>query len=385
MKTLFQYRFFIFSFILSLSILSAQETISYNTFITELQKKSTSYKKTTSYKPNFFTEISVRSQTKDFEIGKQSYSVRFSTSNKKTRDYEKQYMSLLEKYDELDILQNEKIQLGYLTWMNSYILKKEQVLLDSLLLITDTEKKLLTNLSSSNTKLFNDLLKNKETTLDIQLKKELNIAERQLNEETLHSLLEKKDVVFDYNSFHNHFSIENFKEKLNDNDSSYFTKKNTEIEELLYKEKLLDLSHNLEKEKNRKIIDFFQIEAGDLDTPEFRKNVSLGIGLLIPRKKSLKEAELAIKKENLSLLKQYQNKKHQEENTYIKLQIQNLLKKHTLYKKNISLLENHTTIPKTNIDQLFAFINSRKNLLEKKMDLLKLEKEILEVYSGVFE
>ncbi len=384
MKSLFLRLSFV-NFIAFSTIVHAQNTITFDLFLEHLQEEFPSSKKASTYKPNFFTEISVRSQTKDFEIGKQSYAVRFSTSNQKTRNYEKQYMTLLKDYDEFETLQNEKTHLSYLTWMNNYILKKEQLLLDSLLLISDTEKKLLSNLSANDTNLFDDLLKNKENTLDLQLKKELNLAEYKLNEQMLISLIEKKEAVFDYNSFQNYFSIEHFKEKLKTNYSSFFTKKNTKMKALLLKEKLLELSHNLEKEKNRKIIDFFQLEAADFDTPEFRKNFSLGIGLLIPRKKSLKEAELMVEKENIAFLKHYQNKKYEEENTYIRLKIKSLLEKYDLYNKNISILENHTNLPRANVDQLFSFLNSKKKVLEKKMELIQLEKEILEVYASVFK
>lgn len=381
----FHHRLLIVLLILLMNKTYAQEVISYTAFIKKIQENSSSYKTIPSFKPNFFTEISVRSQTKDFELKKQVYSVRFSTSNLKTRNYEKQYIALLEGQNELESFQNEKIQFAYLTWMNSYIIEKEQILLDSLLQTINTEKKLLTNLSITDTKLFNDLLKNKETALDIQLKKEVNKTEYQLNEQILYSLLENKDVHFNYASFQELFSTELFQEKLNHNDTLFFSKRTTEIEELLFKERLLHLSQEIEKQKSKKIIDFFQIETSDLDTPKFNKSLSLGIGLLIPRKKSIKEVELAIKKENLSLLKHFQHRKQQEENNYIKLKINSLIEKYILYKKNIALLERHTTLPKANANQLFAFLNSKKNLLEKKLDLLQLEKEILETYSDVFE
>ncbi len=374
--------FFNIVFFSFLSFAEAQ-TISFDAFWEELQKVETS-EKDTSFTPSFFTEISVRSQTKDFDLEKQAYALRFSTSNRKTRDYQKQYIQLLEDHDESSEFKTNKVQLGYLTWMTIYITQKEQVILQDLLATLTTEKKLFTSLVGDNTRYLNDLIKSKEAILETELKRELNEKECETHEKTLLLLLERKEGIFDYNSFENQFSIESLKTKLHE-DPSFFIEQDPKLNELAFKEQLLDISHNLEKQKNRKIIDFFQIEASDLDTPEFRKNVSLGIGLLIPRNKSLKETELLIEKEKLALFKNQYHQMVENEQSIIQLKIQHLLEKYSLSEENLTLLEQHANLPKSNVEQLLIFLEAKKTLLEKRLDLLTLEKEIFEAYVDVLK
>ncbi|NRB61709.1 MAG: hypothetical protein HRU40_01535 [Saprospiraceae bacterium] len=236
-----------------------------------------------------------RTETRDFDVEQQEYTIRLSPSSAKVRNAQKALYNEWKNapdFEGQEIFCDLKLSL-HLDWLTFYILKEKQSLLDDWTVLLKDKQTIYEKMMA--TYAF-DVEKMVKLRTD---KSNLDIARNKQNIEWNY-LLQKynmQDVEMDFNDF---ITVETILAQLTENNPFPKTFEIIDVE-AEYKKTLLNKEIELELSEKKKTIDFlqFRYNGPHSDPLEERLSVGLGVQLFNSGSKKLKLYELQIEQEEL--------------------------------------------------------------------------------------
>ncbi len=250
-----------------------------------------------------------RTETRDFDLKEQEYTLRLSPNSSKVRNAQKAYYEEMRNAPDID---GQEIYCDYISslhidWSSLFFLNERQKNLNRLLLVLNdkqaTYEKMMGTYEFDPEKL-------------IKLKTEKNDLEIALHKLKLkwNYLLTKHNIQDQTIAFGSFINIENISEYLENNTLSPGTPETIDVE-TAHKKELLLKEIDLELSEEKRLIDFVQLKYNGPHADPLQERVSVGLGFQLSNSssKKLKMQELQIEQEELDL-KAARNKQEKQEN-----------------------------------------------------------------------
>lgn len=377
--------------------LLAQETVSSSRFFSkamsdiqlELHERKLDYLKNTSHDLPFMEEISFRTETDEWDIRRQEYTVRLDFNPKRERRSQKNYhqSTILAAGSGRNLLIQNSLEDKYALWIEYFFYQKEKDIRQQELLILKDKFNVVGILAKTTAKYdLADLIRIEDDMddmegsiqeLDLRMKELEMIVEDELSASSVITL-EMMDFI----------SLSNMKNVLDSlpNDASLHPRLDIIMGDMAMNAAELDL----EKAKNKKLLDFVQMKyAGEGSNTPYGREWSIGMGLNIPVKNSdildIREIELKqLESQNawdmakLELEKRIQDRKRKINSLFQQHEL--LLQQQIDHEKNYSL--DHYT--QTGTDPMVA-LKIKETQLEKQRDILDVEADIYFYYLDLLD
>jgi len=263
----------------------------------EFQKKKMDYLKNNSATLPWIDEIDIRTETHDLDLSEQEFSVRVTPNTKKEREKQKslQESNIAINAADEKILISEYLQERYNLVVDVYHFQKLKELKEGFTALYEDRLRVLKRSMTLPSFDVNDLIEAEDEMQELEkdmfeLDEGLNIAAQFIEEWTgIKSVIEFEDDKF--------IDLERVMSIAR---GLRMDPSDTHVKLMKWQ---LNLEHtlreiDLEKTQDKKWIDFFQVKYGGRNSPEFRENLSFGLGTTIPLKRSeqLKINELELER-----------------------------------------------------------------------------------------
>lgn len=244
----------------------------------------------------WINEFELRTETRDFDVNSQEYTLRLSPSTRRIRNAQQAFYEELasspdfdgqERYCELMLSLHED-------WLSLYILTENLRVMESMMLVLNDKQTIYERMVG---------------TYQFELEKLINLQTQQSNFEiSLNKLEQEREYLLNkYNlqnlelDFGNFVTVEAIAEFLANNvlsaDVAGLVDPETE-----YEKQLLVREIELESSENRQLIDFVQVKYNGPHTDFLRERLSVGLGFQLSNSgnQRLKMQELQIEQEELN-------------------------------------------------------------------------------------
>lgn len=286
-------------FLFSPLICFTQQAISAEQFFTRGLSNFKQIEKQAGAEVNFpwVDKYEFRTETRDFDLKKQEYTVRLSPSSGKIRNAQKAYYEEMRNAPDID---GQEIYCDYISalnldWLSLFILNENKKTLTKLLIVLNdkqaTYEKMMGTYEFDPEKLIK--LKIEKSDIEIDLNK-LNLEwDYFFNKHNL------PDQEIDFGNF---ITIENISERLENNTLALSEVKIID-EEIAHKKQLLLKEIDLELSEEKRLIDFVQLKYNGPHSDPLQERVSVGLGFQLSNSssKKLKIQELQIEQEELNV------------------------------------------------------------------------------------
>lgn len=238
-----------------------------------------------------------RTETHDFDTGKQEYTFRLAPSTAKIRKAQKAYYEEMLNAPDIEAreIYSDLILTLHLDWLSLYILNETQSALDELAVVLNDKKTVYERLAGTY-----------EFDLEklVKIQTEINDFDISLNKLSLERdyLLNKYGINNQNLDFGDFITVEDVAEYLDDNvfsaDRSGLVDLKTEHEKQLLLREI-----ELEASEKKRFVDFFQVRYSGPQSDPLQERVSVGMGFQLSTSgsKKLKMQELQIEQEELKL------------------------------------------------------------------------------------
>lgn len=294
--------------------LNAQEVVNTSTFLSSVFDQITgntqatipvSHSDPTSispFKSAYIKEAEFRTETKDFDLGDQSYRIRISPSTKAIRSAEE---NLYEAYtqeprDEGESIFYSRIESAYEFWIDQFVSNQQSSLYEDWKAVLEDKKKVTEKLLLVDNFDLSDYFEvdNELKELRIKMMSASQQAELYQNPFTASQVTYEFDDIIsvkDIKSFVTSFNPASIENTLKE-------------EEYLYDQIMLEKELDLEIAESKQILKFAEISYNGPHNDPFREKVSLGVGLRLPwdGDSRLKIHELQYKLDNINFDKSTQ-------------------------------------------------------------------------------
>jgi len=342
------------------------------------------------FSPAWFDDIEIRTETHDFELRQQEYSLRFSPVSVWVRAAQQDfYESKLSLYDnDKQKIIADNIKILYENWLSLVIGQEIISISDSLKLIYEDEeivRKRLLNMATENVDRFIDFREKKnDMTIDhLTFQREFAIIKN--------DLLSQISIDTNIRINSNLIDLEIIRKVIVDFKQHSIYIKSFEYMGLQIEKKLVNNELKIEEAENTKILDFLQLSyRGPHDDPmNERLNMTMALRLPLAGRNKMKTELLRV--EELEM----QNKIKAEEQEFIfnmneiMTNIAVLFGEYDVMKEySDELLEESGFLGKnlgTPANSPFWLISNKKNLLKTKLKLLEISKEIYFEYIDLLD
>jgi len=364
--------------------LTAQTSITSTEFIQQYVVTVTNNEDASSliddFRTSWLEELEFRTETRDFDIDQQQYTLRFKPTTKKLRDAQTNLSNLLKEEFLLKkaLFGNELLVDAYKEWLELVMLQKEITIHNDLLVIYGDIEKVLLKLSQANQLNVKDFLEVKSdisnATIAIQTSEKIMsdyLADTPINTDDLLSLEELKFALTQ--------QILPF--------PSIMSKQQD-----LNKNAVLEAEMALEQIEQKKLFDFFQLQYQGPHTDGLEERISIGTSINIPfsSKRSLKIQELEL--EQLILLEETQYEQAVKKNKINKekIKLERLLDNYMLTKNELQIQQEEAMkflvkiMQKEGVTPLLLLYNKVEQR-KQALDLLKLKEDIYNTYIDYLE
>jgi len=221
-------------------------------------------------------EFEFRTETKDFDLAQQEYTIRVSPSTKAIRKAEEElYKAYTSKPSDTDAeLQYKFIEDAYYFWVNEFISEEKQELYQEWDLILKDKKSVVEKQLVNNDFDLADYFEVNNEMKDLELKKIGNAGGSNL----FQSPFQIANVVFDFEDIISLSSIESFA-KIYDPSQITTTLKN---EEYSYEKYLIQKELDLEVAQTKQILKFGQVAFNGPNSDPFKEKFSIGAAFRFP-------------------------------------------------------------------------------------------------------
>ncbi len=332
------------------------------------------------FKMPFLEKIEFRTNTDEWDIKRQQYTVRTSFNGWKERKYYKELQEQFIKSNTLEtvILLNEKISTAYFTYLDYYFghrlkaLKlKEKFILEDKLKIYDILAK------SNNDFKVSDLIGTEDDFYEVELEL-LELEAKNVMYQELFGIRNKEneDNVIDTSGFISFAKMYSVYESLDNN-----IEKHPKISLLKSEEEERFIEYELEESKTKKILDYAQIRYAGRDNLNLAREFSVGVGIRIPMKGGavvdLKELELEMLQDENKTLSE---KMEMEKEMYVsEKKINELIKRKNRIEEQIK--NTRIRFSQENFRHLatkdpLALLRVKESQVSREIDIIELEYEI---------
>ena len=368
------------SFLLTIPFIWTQTTINSTQFLHKKLQNSSAFTTlkngNSGFKTTFLEEVEIRTETKDFDFDRQSYTIRVTPNSKKNRQAQMQLFRQLGEDAKLErqVYLNDFIELAYEDWLNIYALQRKAGIEKKQLIVYKDIEKVLLRLGQISELKIKDLLEVQSdltnTTISIQT-----------IQATLDAYLDQQQP--DFSDLLTIEDIRNFLLIEANQPTSLLssTKKKALKEETIASEIALEIADQ------KRWLDFLQVQYQGPHTDGLQERISIGAGIKIPFSSSnrLKMEELKMEKTLLQEEFEIDQALYREKLNRKKLLLKALLGEYTLTKTSIDEHQNKATdlvnklAQQTGTSPLLVLYNQIEHG-KQSLDMLKLEVEIYQQY-----
>ncbi|MEM9884485.1 MAG: hypothetical protein AAF849_01230 [Bacteroidota bacterium] len=375
---------YILSFVFSLATASsnyAQDSLSALAFLeeklTQIDQKFNSFLPDNDFQPAWIQKTEIRTETDNFQLQEQQYQVRLSPSTPKIRKAEKRLQQLYREEALEDVLERkERFVLGaYENVLRAYALAQLLALEEKLLNISKKEVQISEQLILVNQLQAEDWLQVQTQLLEVEQRVAAYKIEYNL-------ITENKALLWD-----NFMTIEQIVEAV-----EKLLPTDLIIEDIQTKINLIEGEMDLEAAKQKKYLDFIQLEYNSNPQDIFREKAAISAAFLLPFKGSrkLKMEELAIEKMGIAAEADLQNQWQVAQVLQLKNDILMLHQQLLVSKKRTADFQARTDLllqrlQKSEQADPLLLLSAQRQAIEANINHLKLENKIRELYLELLE
>lgn len=260
-------------------------------------------------------DIQLRTETRDFDIARQEYTLRFTPTSRGLRQAQKEYYKNLVQSPDFDQAKLNKalLEQAYYDWVALYILEEKIQIQQKNQTILKDKKSLLDHYSSTYAIDPQKIIKSitSQNDLEINLRKlKSTYADLKSNHGILENQLDFSTLV-DASQITNKLGL------------TEINKLNIDVQKNEYELALIQKEINLEKSENRQLLDFAQLKYQGPYTDPYQEKISIGLGLQFPNSgnQKLKIKELELKASEITADMQYEKNSQKSEVMTIKSQL----------------------------------------------------------------
>ena len=261
----------------------------------------------------------LRTETHDFDLDQQEYTLRLSPSSRKIRKAQKALYETKRHSPDFD---GQEIYCDFLLalhldWLSLFILSEQQSVMDKLLVLLNDKQTIYLKMAETLEFDPQNLLKLQKEKSDI----EIELHELKLEQDFLLSRYDIHDHELDFGDF---ATIEKISAYLDKSLLTDQTQANLTQAETAYKKELLIKEIELESAEKKRLLDFVQVKYNGPNSDLLEERLSVGLGLQLSTSGSskLKMQELQIEKEELDRKLERNQWKQQEKLNTLSHQLQ---------------------------------------------------------------
>lgn len=244
----------------------------------------------------WFDKYEFRTETSDFDLNKQEYTIRLSPSTAKIRKAQKAFYDELRNVPDFEgqEIYCDLILLLHIDWLSLFTLGENKRILDELALIIDDKQTLYERMADTYEFDPEKLLKLQMEKSDVEIK----LNKIKLERDYLLDKYKLQNQTIDFGEF---ATVESISTYLADSIFPVENGADYVDQELEYKKQLLQKEIELERSERKRLLDFVQFKYNGPHTDVFQERVSLGLGFQLPTSgnQKLKIQELQIEKEEV--------------------------------------------------------------------------------------
>lgn len=320
-----------------------------------------------------------RTETRDFDLKEQEYTLRLSPNSGKIRNAQKAYYEEMRNAPDIDgqEIYCDNISALHLDWLSLFFLNENQKALNKLLVVLNdkqaTYEKMMGTYEFDPEKFIK--LKTEKSDIEIDLNK-LNLE--------LDYFFNKHNIQDQEIDFGNFITIENISERLENN---ILALSEVEIidEEIAHKKQLLLKEIDLELSEEKRLVDFVQFKYNGPHADPLQERVSVGLGFQLSNSssKKLKMQELKIEQEELNVKAARNTQEKQEKLITLENKLQTDIQAFFYFQKTIQkertqlqdlsgkIAQKQGTSPLLLLDIEERYLNMQIKALNEQEDLIK--------------
>lgn len=365
------------------SICFSQQTINAEQFFTVGLSSFEQTEKITREHVNFpwIDQYELRTESSDFDLGKQEYTFRVSPSSGKIRKAQKEFYEVLTNapdFDEQEIHCDLTFSL-HTDWLSLFILNENKNVMDKLVLILKDKQtiyeKMVGTYDFDPQKLLK--LQTEKSDIDIELNKIKLEWEYLLNKYSI------QGQEIDFGEFTNVEAISKYlsNKVLTLNTSA------TEDLEIEYEKQLLIKEIELEASEKKRLLDFAQIKYNGPHSDPFKERLSVGLGFQLSNSGSdkLKMQKLQLEKEELNRKSERKIQENQAKSIALENNLQKDLQsffhfQKTIQEENTQLEKLSSKIAQKEGSSPLFLLDVKERHLSMKIKSLNKNKDLLRDY-----
>lgn len=325
-----------------------------------------------------------RTETRDFELDQQEYTIRISPSTSKIRKAQKalyQQMKETPDFDSDAVFCDFLLSLQY-DWLSLFMHNEQRIVLEQLAIVLDDKQTIYERMAGTFDFDVEKLVKLQTA------KSDLAIALNEIYLET-NFIQGKYNIInqtLDFNSFVTLETITDEINKLNTNTTILLDP------EIAYEKQLLLKEYALEEAEKKQLIDFAQLRYVGPHSDLFKERLSLGLGVQIPNSgnRKLKMQELQIRQDELDREAERELIEQQARINELKRELRRDMLAFTHFQKTMNeeraqlknlaeqVIQKEGTSPLFLIDIEERYLSTQMKSLKKKEDLFSNYLELLD-------
>ena len=241
-------------------------------------------------------EYEFRTETRDFDLGKQEYTVRLSPSTGRIRKAQRAFYETISDAPDFEAqeIYCDKVLSLHLDWLLLFILQENKVSLNELTVILNDKQTIYEKMMGS-------YELNPEKWMKLQTEKsDLDISKNKLDLEWEY-LLNKYQLQNQEINFDNFITIETLSQNLNETLPSLAATEALD-QKGIYEQQLLAKEIELESSEDKQLVDFVQVKYNGPHTDAWEERLSIGLGFQLSNSgnKKIKLQELQLEQEELN-------------------------------------------------------------------------------------
>lgn len=255
-----------------------------------------------SFKSAYIKDAEFRTETKDFDLGDQSYRIRVSPSTKAIRSAEEQLYEAYtqEPRDEGQTIFYSRLESAYEFWIDQFVVNSQSTLYEDWKAVLEDKKKVTEKLLLVDNFDLSDYFEVDNEIKELHIKT-MSAGQRS---ELYQNPFTASEVSYEFDDMISIDDIKSFVTSFNPASIENTLKE----EEYLYDQIMLEKELDLEIAESRQILKFAEISYSGPHNDPFREKVSFGVGLRLPwdGDSRLKIHELQYKLDNINFDKTIQ-------------------------------------------------------------------------------
>lgn len=244
----------------------------------------------------WINEFELRTETRDFDMNSQEYSLRLSPSTRRIRNAQKAFYEELAYAPDFDGEERycELMTTLHQDWLSLYILTENLLVMESMMAVLNDKQTIYERMAGTYQFELEKLMSLQTQQSDF----EISLNKLELEREYLLNKYHLQNYQLDFDNFVTVEAISKFLSK------NLFSSQVAELVDLEteYEKQLLEREIELESSENRQLIDFVQVKYNGPHTDFLRERLSIGLGFQLSNSgnQKLKMQELQIEQEELN-------------------------------------------------------------------------------------